>query len=126
MTFNVLYVGTLEAISAAPSTTAYSSSATYFAAVASNFTYYVSAITFLASGVGFLLLGWLTWKGNTFPNWLSYILLAAGAFSILGELIYVVPFGGIFIGGFLILVTVWALAFGALLLRRPTTAANTS
>ena len=119
--FEVFYVDTLFSILDGPSAAAYSTDATYFAAVAANFIDHIGLTITLVGAAGLLLFGWLIWKGNLFPNWLAYVLLAGGIFGILEQLMAIGPsvasVASIFLTLFSVLLTVWALASGVSLLR---------
>jgi len=122
-----LSAGSLFAISAAPSTAAYATDATYFAAVVFGFAGTVFSLDPLLSGIGLLLFAWVTWKGEVFPSWHSYVLLVGGVLGIVAGLAGILaPTSDIPIDladGFAVLAVVWLLAAGTVLLRsKPTTA----
>jgi hypothetical protein len=116
--FEVFYVDTLFSILDGPSTAAYSADATYFAAVAANFIDHVGLVITLVGAVGLLLFAWLIWKGNLFPNWLAYVLLAGGIFGILTQAMAIYGSdASIFLTLFSVLLAVWALASGVSFIR---------
>ena len=121
---NNLYVGSLFAISAAPSTATYATDATYFAAVVFNFTSILEeSIGVLLIGLGSLLFAWAIWKGEIFPKWLSYVLLVGGVLGILASAPPLGFVGLIFALGFAVLDAVWAFVAGIVLLRSKSTTA---
>jgi hypothetical protein len=113
---NNLLVGSLFAISSAPSTATYATDATYFAAVVSNFTNELFGMVGILAGLGVLLFAWVIWKSEVFPKWLSYVLLVGGVLGILGS----APLGFvgfIFVLGLIVLGAVWGFGAGIVLLR---------
>jgi hypothetical protein len=108
-----LEVGSLFAISQAPSTATYATDATYFAAVVSNFTSILSEADWLLIGIGLLLFAWAIWNGEIFPKWLSYVLLIGGVLGVLEALPLGIPFDIVSA----ILVGVWGFGAGRVLLR---------
>jgi hypothetical protein len=117
-----LYVSSLFAISAAPSTATYASDATYFAAVVSNFTNGLDPLAFSLVSIGMFLFAWVIWKGEVFPSWLSYILLVGGVLGILDCMVLIGLLPRIGQGvGFIILTAVWGFVAGIVLLRTKST-----
>jgi len=113
----VLQIASLYAISQGPSGATYATEAAYSAYLVDTFAGALGTMTVLLAGFGLLLFAWLTWKGEAFPRWLSYVLLVGGVSGILGSTVVVIGISFIFIIGFLVLLAVWGFGAGAALLR---------
>jgi hypothetical protein len=109
----VLSIGALAALAQLPSDPTYAANATFEAAFWANLQSLTNVFGDAFMGLGLILLGWVAWGSRIIPNWLAIIGVVGG----LGALAAIVadPLSGISYLAF----TVWSLAVGIIMLRRP-------
>jgi len=121
---DTLTVGSLNAISQAPSTASYATDATYLAAFVSNFVHLsLEPLSIFLISMGMLLFAWVVWKGEVFPKWLSYVVLVGGLFGAVSSFPVLLfhTWSTISIGlgvGYGLPLIVWGFVVGTVLLRR--------
>lgn len=119
----VLFVSALTAITSSPSGPTYQAIARYQAAFWSNLGFSLVFGGSLFAAGGLILFGWLAWRTEIVPGWLSYVAFVGGAAGL-----FEIALPG-FISFILVIVlvaavVVWGLVIGVLLLRTPATRAT--